>query len=85
MSKSKVITAIIVAVSIVCLIFAAGLIISTSVYAHSYEYFITIGRYGDYDIVYDKDTKVLYSISHSHGVVTELVNPDGFPKLYSEE
>ena len=46
----------------------------------------TIGYY--YDIVYHKDTKVMYAISngtYNKGVFTLLVNPDGSPMLYKEE
>lgn len=38
-----------------------------------------------YTIVYDKETKVMYSISdggHSEGIFTMLVNADGSPRLY---
>lgn len=41
-----------------------------------------------YQIVYHKDTKVMYAISDggsSYGVFTVLVNPDGTPMIYEEE
>ena len=41
-----------------------------------------------YDVVYQKDTKVMYTVSHgpySYGNFTLLVNPDGTPMLYEEE
>lgn len=41
-----------------------------------------------YDIVYHKDTKVMYTISqgaYNSGTFTLLVNPDGTPMLYEEE
>ena len=40
-----------------------------------------------YDVVYQKDTKVMYTVSHgpySYGSFTMLVNPDGTPMLYEE-
>ena len=40
-----------------------------------------------YDVVYHKDTKVMYVVSHgsySQGIFTVLVNPDGTPMLYEE-
>ena len=53
-------------------------------------YFIVV--YEDYSntytIVYDRDTKVMYSMSagyYNHGSVTMLVNADGTPKLYKGE
>ncbi len=39
----------------------------------------------DYDVVYHKDTKVMYVVSHAHynsGNFTVLVNADGSPMLY---
>ena len=44
------------------------------------------GRY--YDVVYQRDTKVMYAVSHStynFGTFTLLVNPDGTPMLYKGE
>lgn len=41
----------------------------------------------DYDVVYHKDTKVMYVISrgqYNSGQFTLLVNPDGSPMLYKE-
>ena len=41
-----------------------------------------------YDIVYHKDTKVMYAVSNGYynsGTFTVLVNPDGTPLLYEEE
>lgn len=43
--------------------------------------------YHPYDIVYHRDTKVIYVISHVYatGTFTLLVNPDGSPMLYKGE
>lgn len=44
--------------------------------------------YNAYDVVYHKDTKVMYVVSHSSyniGTFTVLVNPDGTPMLYEAE
>lgn len=41
----------------------------------------------DYEIVYDKDTKVMYAVSfgiYNRGTFTLLVNEDGTPLLYKE-
>lgn len=41
-----------------------------------------------YDVVYHKDTKVMYAISrgtYNRGTFTLLVNPDGSPMIYKEE
>jgi len=37
--------------------------------------------YDNYKVVYQEDTKVMYTISDT-GVVTLLVNPDGSPMVY---
>lgn len=42
----------------------------------------------NYEIVYHKETKVMYAISdgsYNHGTFTLLVNPDGTPMLYESE
>ena len=42
----------------------------------------------DYDIVYDRETMVMYSIStatDSRGVATVMLNADGTPKLWNGE
>lgn len=36
-----------------------------------------------YEIVYNKKTKVIYSVSNN-GIMTVLLNPDGTPMLYEE-
>lgn len=41
-----------------------------------------------YDVVYHKDTKVMYTVSrgaYNNGTFTLLVNPDGTPMLYKGE
>lgn len=44
--------------------------------------------YNSYDIVYHRDTKVMYVVSrgvYNNGDFTLLVNPDGSPMLYEAE
>lgn len=53
------------------------------VYVQRHDFFE--GR--DYDVVYHKDTKVMYAISHGKyntGNFTLLVNADGTPMVYEE-
>ena len=41
-----------------------------------------------WDVVYHKDTKVMYVISrgsYNYGTFTLLVNPDGTPMIYEED
>ena len=43
---------------------------------------------GDFYVVYDNETKVMYAVSdglYNRGVLTMLVNADGTPKLYEGE
>lgn len=53
--------------------------------------FVTIQEYGyerPYDVVYHRNTKVMYVVSHdsyNKGNFTVLVNPDGSPMLYETE
>ena len=53
--------------------------------------FITIQEsngYNYYDIVYHRDTKVMYAVSdgqHNRGVFTLLVNTDGTPMVYESK
>ncbi len=49
--------------------------------------FIEVETYDSFDVVYDKDTKVMYVISSgtsNYGNFTMLVNADGTPKLWKE-
>lgn len=63
---------------------------STNVEAEQEEMFITVqggGIIGNYEVVYHKDTKVMYAIScstYNSGNFTLLANPDGTPMLWEE-
>ena len=49
--------------------------------------FVTIEREWYYDIVYHRDTKVMYVVStgaNNQGTFTLLVNADGSPMVYEE-
>ena len=49
--------------------------------------FVQVENGSVYSIVYDKETKVMYAVSHygaGSGVFTLLVNADGSPKLWEE-
>lgn len=50
--------------------------------------FVYIQECGSYDVVYQKETKVMYVISsgsYNHGTFTLLVNADGSPMIYEGE
>ena len=52
------------------------------------ERMVIVESLGNYCIIYDKYTKVMYSVSDSaynRGAVTLLVDADGKPLLYTEE
>lgn len=56
--------------------------------SNSQGMFTKICRCGDFYIVYDNETKVMYAVSNGHynyGNLTLLVNADGTPKLYDGE
>lgn len=49
--------------------------------------FVQVERGGSYSVVYDREEKVMYTISNygaGSGVFTLLVNADGSPKLWKE-
>lgn len=48
------------------------------------DMFVTVSEGRLYDVLYDKDTKVMYVNSY-RGVFAMLVNADGTPKLYKGE
>ena len=50
--------------------------------------FVTVEDANYYNVVYDKETKVMYAVScygAGSGVFTILVNSDGTPKLWEAE
>ena len=50
--------------------------------------FVTVENNTLFNVVYDKETRVMYSVSnfgHGSGVLTMLVNADGTPKLWEQE
>ena len=52
------------------------------------DYYISVGHCKLNEIVYAKDTKVMYTISagaYNSGSVTMLVNSDGTPLIYKEQ
>ena len=53
--------------------------------ADASKMFVIVENCGSFDIMYDKDTKVMYTVSSScnnYGDVTLLVNSDGTPKIW---
>lgn len=82
--KSKIIAAVVTIMAIAAILFFTGCDVSGS----STRTFMRISSEHYFDIVYDTDTKVMYSRSmgsYNRGTLTVLVNPDGTPKLYDGE
>ena len=53
--------------------------------ADTSKMFVRVENCGSFDIMYDKDTKVMYTVNSSgypYGNVTLLVNSDGTPKIW---
>ncbi len=53
--------------------------------ADASKMFVKVAYCGSFDIMYDKDTKVMYTVSspgYPYGNVTLLVNSDGTPKIW---
>ena len=48
------------------------------------DMFVTVSKGSLYNVLYEKDTKVMYVNSY-RGVFAVLVNADGTPKLYKGE
>lgn len=64
---------------------AASVIDTREAYNNVFE---RIGYGNSYDIVYHKQTKVMYVVSegeYNRGNFTLLVNPDGTPMIYKSE
>lgn len=56
--------------------------------SNMFVYIQTADGFNPYDVVYHRDTKVMYVISqgsYNTGTFTLLVNPDGTPMIYKEE
>ena len=49
--------------------------------------FALVAEYNAFDIIYDKETGVMYTMSnrsYTYGVLTPLLNSDGTPKIYQK-
>lgn len=38
--------------------------------------------YDEFDVIYDKETGVMYSMSRAYGILTPLLNSNGTPKIH---
>lgn len=86
--KSNFIATIIAITLVVVVLFFVGCNNTNNSVKADDSVFITISYKAEYQIVYDKETKVMYAMSdgsYNRGSFVMLVNADGTPKLYKGE
>lgn len=86
--KSKFIATIVAIALVVTVLFFVGCDNTNNSAKADDSVFTTVSCKAKYQIVYDKETKVMYAMSDSsynRGNFTMLVNADGTPKLYKGE
>lgn len=87
-AKSKFIAIIIAITLVVVVLFFVGCNNTNNSVKADDSVFITISYKAEYQIVYDRETKVMYAMSdasYNRGNFIMLVNADGTPKLYEGE
>ena len=86
--KSKFIATIIAITLVVVVLFFVGCDDTNNSVKASDDVFVMVSANCDYDVVYDRETKIMYTISkgsYNMGNFTVLLNVDGTPKLYKGE
>jgi hypothetical protein len=73
-----------VVASVIALICCGCSGVETKADANRPSMFVLVERTCSWDVVYDKETKVMYAVSGDHGF-SVLVNTDGTPKIYNEK
>ena len=87
-AKSKFIATIVAITLVVVVLFFVGCDNTNNSAKADDSVFITVLCKSEYQIVYDKETKVMYAMSdgsYNRGSFVMLVNADGTPKLYEGE
>lgn len=79
--KSKLITIMIIVTLVIIGLSFIGCDNTNNSVKASDDMFVTVSEGSLYNVLYDKDTKVMYVNSY-RGVFAMLVNADGTPKLY---
>lgn len=79
--KSKLIAIMIIVMLVIIELSFIGCDNTNNSVKASDDMFVTVSEGRLYDVLYDKDTKVMYVNSY-RGVFAMLVNADGTPKLY---
>lgn len=86
--KSKFIATIIAIALVVVVLFFVGCDNTNNSVKASDDMFVTVSEKYAYAVVYDRETKIMYTISkgcYNLGNFTVLLNIDGTPKLYKGE
>lgn len=84
----KKLVALLMAIGIVVGVIGCGSSAEVVEAENSTSMFVSVEETGNWMIVYDKETKVMYAVSYgsyNRGTFTMLVNADGTPKLYEGE
>jgi hypothetical protein len=84
-TKSKFIATIITIALVVVVLFFVGCDNTNNSVRANDDIFVTVSESLDYAIVYDRETKIMYTMSKDNYNFTVLVNADGTPKLYKGE
>ena len=79
--KSKIIAIMIIVMLVIIGLFFIGCDNTNNSVKTNDNMFVTVSEGSLYNVLYDKDTKVMYVNSY-RGVFAVLVNADGTPKLY---
>ena len=82
--KSKIIAIMIIVMLVIIGLSFIGCDNTNNSVKASNDMFVTVSEGSLYNVLYDKDTKVMYVNSY-RGVFAMLVNADGTPKLYEGE
>lgn len=83
--KNKILLAIIIGLIIICTGCAK---VEKAPQQSEISMFVKVESTDSFDVVYHRDTKVMYAIStgtYNFGGFTLLVNPDGSPMIYQGE
>lgn len=86
--KSKFIATIIAIALVIMVLFFIGCDNTNNSVRANDDVFVTVSENYDYAVVYDRETKIMYTISkgsYNMGNFTVLLNVDGTPKLYKGE
>lgn len=86
--KSKFIATIITIALVIMVLFFVGCDNTNNSVRASDDVFVTVSENHDYAVVYDRETKIMYTVSkgsYNMGNFTVLLDVDGTPKLYKGE